>query len=952
MPGRKSTRTSQRAKIKRQPTPGIGELETTPTSRHLQSPRRGQPQKSTLGLPNQDENPEPASAQLQSRASTDEFENGVDDLDLIRLAAFDGAVPSAQPPPGFSWSEVGSARRSSPLQEEEDQNPSDNQESVVDAFSSPKSGPGKLPNTQQLPSQPPTGHLLGKGIAQVDFSETASSARRSSPYYSQAAASQVAVGEMLGFPENNLLPALPSTIPDSLQIPEMTISPYAEVMEHLPEDELYDATPPKSNADHPADIVASDQGVGHIVPEQLQHPGKLDAPQARGKRKLGKPSTNNKDSLVRYLEDEIGPVEGERQEEQASYSPPKRTTAKRQKEEENTHGAQETSTDEHSTPVAGKTTTTRPGGKGKSGARQRAKPAMQFDEKTQRVKEVPQINSARGSKRMNIVGNLKKSHAASVSPIATSVKKATPNSRRKPVPKPVEKVTRRSGLRSAVRQQDPDTEDKEHKKPNPNVRNTQVDTKPLPAIRKETTRAEAKEGNSSTQKPRASKNLPEAEKEPQGSTNNLIVLSSDPESSSFSDDGGYIPTETSRPAETAPPQELELPVDNLVNPTNPSDSVDYDEEQPAPPTESPKLHRPSVRSEVQPAVLKKTLIVRRDPVDLAKAPSSRNKRGQPIHLGPREAMSARDANGLVQPNASQTKILKRPAMAIDTAMEISHPPRKASKLSRSFSISQAGSPLPVETLATHLVDETSPGNMNDTEQTKVSESNTQTAEPRRSRRFRRLHEYLSSLAAVEQKPEKTRVTLKPKARKLDKVKEVGMQTELQKGEENLHAQILASLQTSDEKQSKDRERDHSDMHSNKEVAKKTRPEGPNEVAAEKLHGLVETMLSHLRTKEATIYRGADAYRKNGIDCVGKINRRYTQERQTLNEMCKKDGDKFIRRTREVSAVLEKRGNSRDEAILQLEETTARRRHLFQQATTSLRALHGRLMNGNMADYED
>jgi hypothetical protein len=112
------------------------------------------------------------------------------------------------------------------------------------------------------------------------------------------------------------------------------------------------------------------------------------------------------------------------------------------------------------------------------------------------------------------------------------------------------------------------------------------------------------------------------------------------------------------------------------------------------------------------------------------------------------------------------------------------------------------------------------------------------------------------------------------------------------------------------------------------------------------------MLSHLRTKEATIYHGADAYRKNGIGCVSKINRRYTQERQTLNEMCKKDGDEFIRRTREVNAALEERGNSRDEAILRLEETTARRRHLFQQATTSLRTLHGRLMNGKLADYKD
>jgi hypothetical protein len=522
----------------------------------------------------------------------------------------------------------------------------------------------------------------------------------------------------------------------------MVFSPYAEVMDHLPEDELYDATPPKSNADHPANTASQNQGVGHYAPEQLQPTDKpsekLDAPQARAKRKLGKYSTHNKDSLTRYLEDEIGPVEEEREKEQASSSPPERTTAKRQKVEENTHGAQETSNDENATTVAGKNTTTISGAKGKRRGKQRAKPPIQFDETTQQVKEVLQRDLAKGSKSMNIVSSLKKAHATSASPIAMSAKKATPKSRRKSVPKPAVKATRRSGLRSAVPQEDLGTDDKDHKKAIPNVRQAQVDTESLPATKKETTREIVEKGNSSIPKPRSNKNVPEARKETQGSTQDPVVLSSDPESSALSDDNGYIPAEISRPTETAPPQELELPVDNVVNPINPSDTVDYDEEQPVPPTESPKFYRPSGHSEVQPTVLKKTLMVRGDPMDLAKAPSSRNKRGKPINFGPGGVLSARDANSLVQPNASQMKVPKRSAMTIDPAMEISRPPRKASKLSRSFSISQAGSPLPVETLPTHLVDGTSPGDMKDIEQKKVSESNTQTAEPRRSRRLRRL----------------------------------------------------------------------------------------------------------------------------------------------------------------------------------------------------------------------
>jgi hypothetical protein len=56
----------------------------------------------------------------------------------------------------------------------------------------------------------------------------------------------------------------------------------------------------------------------------------------------------------------------------------------------------------------------------------------------------------------------------------------------------------------------------------------------------------------------------------------------------------------------------------------------------------------------------------------------------------------------------------------------------------------------------------------------------------------------------------------------------------------------------------------------------------------------------------------------------------------------KDAERYVRRSRSIQATLDKRGESREEARHKLEETLARRRHLFQKATTSLRALHGRL----------
>lgn len=112
------------------------------------------------------------------------------------------------------------------------------------------------------------------------------------------------------------------------------------------------------------------------------------------------------------------------------------------------------------------------------------------------------------------------------------------------------------------------------------------------------------------------------------------------------------------------------------------------------------------------------------------------------------------------------------------------------------------------------------------------------------------------------------------------------------------------------------------------------------------------MLGHLQAKEALIYRGADAYRKNGIDCVRKIERRYTQERQQLSETWKKDANKFVRGIRSVKVTLDKHGKSREEARRKLQEAQARRHHLFEKATTNLRALHRRLIKHEIEEDEN
>ncbi|KAF5006374.1 hypothetical protein FDECE_7248 [Fusarium decemcellulare] len=204
--------------------------------------------------------------------------------------------------------------------------------------------------------------------------------------------------------------------------------------------------------------------------------------------------------------------------------------------------------------------------------------------------------------------------------------------------------------------------------------------------------------------------------------------------------------------------------------------------------------------------------------------------------------------------------------------------------------------------------------------------------------------------AVDTNNDKTRFTLETAPRK-QKEGKTDLPPELKAINRNLHDQILASLWGQDEAslRSEDGEKGDKATPKGREILEQTRSEGPSEEVAEKLHGLVETMLSHLHTKEATVSRGADAYRNNGIDCVDKIERNYGKERRTLADACKKDGDRFAQRVREARGALEDQAKAREEAMQRLEETAAKRRQLYQQTTTSLRALHGRLLKNKLAE---
>ncbi|CAG9980424.1 unnamed protein product [Clonostachys byssicola] len=148
--------------LQREPSVVLGQLDTTPTSHHAET--------------------------LSNFTDPQEFfENAIADEDLLALDDLLAPNKAQHREKSFTWSEAGSTRRSSPLHGEV---PNDvwefNAEDSLPAMSSPKSGIDKLPATFPLP---PQDHIEPNGIQpiekpahKVDFSETASTARRSTPF--------------------------------------------------------------------------------------------------------------------------------------------------------------------------------------------------------------------------------------------------------------------------------------------------------------------------------------------------------------------------------------------------------------------------------------------------------------------------------------------------------------------------------------------------------------------------------------------------------------------------------------------------------------------------------------------------------------------------------------------------------------------------------------------------
>ncbi|OAA48490.1 hypothetical protein NOR_01740 [Metarhizium rileyi] len=158
----------------------FGELETTPTSHHEES--AVQPARQRKRAIHSDDHHTVQSVEL------DEYDDGIDDFDLAKLADTPRANVPCPRDGEIAWSERDSeTHRSSSMSSQEEQQLGQVFRYIGEdtTFTSPTSGHGALPDTLPLPAATgdlPLADCQSQPSQHVDFSETASTVFRSSPF--------------------------------------------------------------------------------------------------------------------------------------------------------------------------------------------------------------------------------------------------------------------------------------------------------------------------------------------------------------------------------------------------------------------------------------------------------------------------------------------------------------------------------------------------------------------------------------------------------------------------------------------------------------------------------------------------------------------------------------------------------------------------------------------------
>lgn len=510
MPSRKVTK---RGKLNQIPTQ-FGQLDTTPTSRQFQSPAKpfyGQhsdrEDKLPTPLQSSEINPQKPG---NVPASSKEFEDEIDDLDLVQFSiSHDNPTSLEQRVEGGAWSETASqTRRSSPLlagdtphhiwQFDEDES--------LSSFSDSKSS--RLPDTMPLPPDPTLEsqiELPFEAQSRVDFSETATTNQRSSPFSCRET------------PKQSLWDFKDESAVDFMKSAQLNIElePKQGGLSHLPMEEMYDATPLKASR--------NDEDLGETQPHQLEMAND-PFEQATNEDEVGLPVKGSKRrTMGEMLQSELASENGDNPDvEYGNFD---------------RHLENDSSQQSIQTPKLNSKASTAPGApkepmndlNGKK-RKQRPKVPLQFDETTHQIKDAPREKKPSPPARMPIVNALRESAQPSSSPNTSSRKRAAPKraqpkKKRKVMPLKERREEPSRPVTRSVAAEDPDpktTAKSDLPKMRPNV-DTQKATKPK----------EIKLSHGSTK-----------------AKNQLIMVSSDTDGSEFQPDPSLSSPEQPETADT------------------------------------------------------------------------------------------------------------------------------------------------------------------------------------------------------------------------------------------------------------------------------------------------------------------------------------------------------------------------------------------------------------------
>lgn len=354
MPPRTRAQTRHRKPIlqkQRSQATTLGELDATPTRPRSQSP--------------------------PSRPHPDDFEDRIDDCELIDLDNLQHRY-CIEADGRSSWLEIGSSmHRSSPVCDGETPRASwkfDEEDSIL-PFSSPRPGNSNLPDTGPLPADSLESSGVegrAKSLQRVDFSETASTVRRSSPMGLDL---ENALRDVWEFREGSSMPTESTNSPSENMLPDTAPVLKSDSVIHLPPEDLYDVTPPCS----------SRKITKHNFSNPLKPPGDPSPP-----------LTNRKSVLVQSHCRDARSAPGFHTHESVFSKPPSPKSSQNENEKVTDKlpialvNAQETGNSLDSTRNAGLSRPVKAcaAPQQKSGKRrQRVKPTLSFDENTQLIKD-------------------------------------------------------------------------------------------------------------------------------------------------------------------------------------------------------------------------------------------------------------------------------------------------------------------------------------------------------------------------------------------------------------------------------------------------------------------------------------------------------------------------------------------------------------------------------------